>query len=73
MICNHLFVDGFGMMGDAVTCELCGLSKYPEAIPLALRVAKILGRYIPENHPQYQEHAELARIAFKRRYPEESS
>lgn len=32
--CFHTFVDGFGGMGDAVTCVKCGHSKYPEALGL---------------------------------------
>ena len=37
-LCIHKFVDGFGSMGDAVTCVKCGLSKYPEALTLSSRI-----------------------------------
>jgi len=38
MSCYHVFVTGFGSMGDAVVCGKCGLSKYPEALSLLSRL-----------------------------------
>lgn len=29
----HVFVTGLGMYGDAMTCIICGYSKYPEILP----------------------------------------
>ena len=40
--CAHVFVDGFGGMGDAVTCVKCGLSRYPEALSLYSRTRPVL-------------------------------
>ena len=51
MTCLHQFVDGFGGMGDAVTCAKCGLCKYPEALPLLAR--PFLLTTIREDHPEY--------------------
>jgi hypothetical protein len=65
--CFHFFVDGFGGMGDAVVCTKCGLDKYPEAIPFAIRFAKLSGRYVPETHPEYKQYAEKAVAARKSR------
>jgi hypothetical protein len=66
--CDHWFVDGFGAMGDAVTCRHCGLSKYPEALPPGvLAVAKRRGRFTPEGHPNYREHVQEAAVAQMRR------
>lgn len=31
-MCIHKFVDGFGLMGDAVVCVKCGYSKYPDVL-----------------------------------------
>lgn len=43
MMCYHKFVDGFGAMGDALTCVKCGYSKYPEALPLwAIALCRIV-------------------------------
>jgi hypothetical protein len=65
--CHHLFVDGFGGMGDALACCKCGLSKYPEALPGGvLELAKRQGRVIELNHPEYNRYAELARVASRR-------
>lgn len=43
MRCWHKFMDGFGMMGDALTCVKCGYSKYPEALPF---ISRLLGKRI---------------------------
>lgn len=67
MACNHLFVDGFGGMGDAVVCCRCGLDKYPEAIPVAYHLACLLGRVIRESHGDYEEYVVLAQAARERR------
>ena len=71
-ICHHLFVDGFGGMGDAVVCAECGLNKYPEAIPGAVLLAKLQGRYIDESHPDYATYEKKAREARERRLDEEA-
>lgn len=60
--CNHMYVDGFGGMGDAVVCAKCGVDKYPEAAP-GYHLAKLLGRVILEAHPEYEAWADLARSA----------
>lgn len=65
-MCNHLFVDGFGGMGDALVCCRCGLDKYPEAIPFLVFIAGIQGRIIRDTHPQYKEYVERARAARER-------
>jgi len=44
--CEHLLVDGYGGMGDAVICCKCGLCKYPEAIPIEYEKARATGRII---------------------------
>lgn len=62
-MCNHMLVDGFGGMGDAVVCCLCGLDKYPEAIPVAYAIAKMLGRVITDNHPRYEAYVKEAQAA----------
>lgn len=59
-MCNHLFVDGFGGMGDALVCRYCGLDKYPESIPLLVSFAKAQGRIIGKDHPDYDLHASAA-------------
>lgn len=54
--CDHVFVDGFGGMGDAIVCCKCGLDKYPEAIGLLpddLKDLEALDKYIPTNHPDH--------------------
>lgn len=65
--CNHLFVDGFGGMGDALVCCRCGLDRYPEAMPVAVATATLQGRVIRESHPEYQQFAQRAREARERR------
>ena len=51
-MCYHMFVDGFGGMGDAVVCVKCDFSKYPEALPwfnlykYAGRIIKNTGNYM---------------------------
>lgn len=65
--CPHLFVDGFGQMGDALTCCKCGLSKYPEALPKGvLELAQRQGRIITTNNPEYDYYADLARAASRK-------
>ncbi len=59
--CNHLFVEGFGGMCDAVVCCERGLDKYPEAVAAQLLAAKAQGRVIGERHPQYEAYASKAR------------
>jgi len=66
MICNHFFVDGFGGMGDALVCKLCGLDKYPESMPLAVIIATLQGRIIRENNSEWLKHANEAIAARKR-------
>ena len=61
--CNHLFVDGFGSMGDALVCEKCGLDKYPEAMPAAYAVAALQGRIVREGAPDYERHVRAAQDA----------
>lgn len=63
MPCNHLFVDGFGGMGDALVCCKCGLDRYPEAMPFSVLIAKIQGNIIREGNTCYNVYAELARKA----------
>ena len=60
MICNHIFVDGFGGLGDSLVCEKCGLDKYPEALGVVYYLAFIQRRVIREWHPDYNEHFKLA-------------
>lgn len=61
--CHHLYVSGFGGMGDAVVCCKCGLHTYtPEAAP-GYWSARGLGRVIEESHPDYNHYADLARSA----------
>jgi hypothetical protein len=44
--CDHrVWVDGAGLMGDALTCENCGYSKYPEAFSWWSRLKFYLGYY----------------------------
>lgn len=58
-LCDHVFVDGFGGMGDALTCCECGLSKYPEALPAdMLEIARRRHRVIESSHPQYRLYVE---------------
>lgn len=67
-MCFHLFVDGFGGMGDALTCCKCGLSKYPESLsPVAFAITLVPGRVIRENHPQHREYVEAAQSAQEKR------
>lgn len=68
--CDHVFVDGFGGMGDAIVCAKCGLDKYPEAMglwPDDLKELGAIGKYIPTNHPDYESWAAKAREARNRR------
>ena len=68
MKCFHLFVDGFGSMGDALTCCKCGLSKYPEALSIRSRtIAALPGRTIREGHPQYEQYVREAQAAMRKR------
>lgn len=63
-MCNHLLVDGFGGMGDALVCVKCGLDKYPEALPWgALRVAELKGRVKRVGCPGYAAWVDLATSA----------
>jgi hypothetical protein len=60
---NHLFVSGFGMFGDALTCTHCGLSLYDD-----------MNRYgehqiVREGHPKYDELFEKAQSARAQREP----
>jgi hypothetical protein len=64
--CNHMYVSGFGGMGDAVVCCKCGVDKYPEAAP-GYWLACALGRVIKEDHPEHERYADLARTARTRR------
>lgn len=64
--CRHLYVSGFGGMGDAVVCLKCGVDKYPEVAP-GYALAQALGRVIHTNHPRWEEYAERARAARKAR------
>ena len=73
MICNHIFVDGFGGMGDSLVCEKCGLDKYPEGLGTIYFLAFIQGRIIREGHPFYQEHFKLAIAARKEREAKDGS
>lgn len=66
-LCNHLFVEGFGAMGDGVVCAKCGLDKYPEVIPLQVAFARLTGNFIPEGHPAWETYAEQARAARTKR------
>lgn len=66
-ICNHLFVDGFGGMGDALVCEKCGLDKYPEAMPVAYAVAALQGRVVRGRAHDYARHVKAAQDARERR------
>lgn len=62
--CDHLLVDGFGGMGDALVCIHCGLDKYPEALPwLLLTSCELRGRVIRSGHPEYKEYLEKAKQA----------
>lgn len=67
LLCNHLFVDGFGGMGDALVCVHCGLDKYPEVIPMSVALATAQRRIIRENHPEYAEYVRRANAARKLR------
>lgn len=58
----HVYVSGFGGMGDAVVCCHCGVDKYPEAAP-GYWIACMLGRVIRENHPDYDEYVVKAKAA----------
>jgi len=60
VICNHIFVDGFGGMGDSLVCEKCGLDKYPESLGPSYMIAFLQGRIIKEDHVDYKEHFRLA-------------
>lgn len=71
-ICNHLFVEGFGGMGDAVVCCECGLDKYPEAISFSYHLALLMGRVIKESHGDYEKFAARAREARSARERRES-
>jgi hypothetical protein len=42
MIHIHKFVDGFGAMGDALTCVKCGYSKYPEVLGVFSRLLPVI-------------------------------
>lgn len=61
--CHHQFVDGFGAMGDALTCCHCGLSKYPEALSMWSRWCLWRRPAITERHPQYDEYMRRAQKA----------
>jgi hypothetical protein len=52
--CEHEVVCGFGLMGDAVNCVHCGISKYPEVITFAREL------------PATPENVERARAAHER-------
>jgi len=68
MPCFHLFVDGFGAMGDALVCCKCGLDKYPEAmLDWAAFVASMRWRVVRATHPQYGEFVHAAIEARRRR------
>lgn len=54
---RHIFVDGFGGMGDALTCCECGICKYPEVFSFATMA---LSTIIREDHPQYREYFDKA-------------
>lgn len=60
--CKHLYVVGFGCMGDAVVCCKCGVDKYPEAAP-GYKTALRLGRVIAEEHDNYEYFYEKAQQA----------
>lgn len=68
--CDHVFVDGFGAMGDALTCCECGWSKYPEALPAdMLKIARRRHRVIETSHPQYRLYVEKVQ-ALQRAQPQ---
>lgn len=62
LFCRHIYVDGFGAMGDSVVCCRCGVDKYPEVAP-GYWLAIASGRVIKENHPEHDFYADLARAA----------
>lgn len=64
--CNHLFVDGFGGMGDALVCCRCGLDRYPEAIPVQVLFATLQRRIVRAEHPEYVAFCQQAREARSR-------
>lgn len=66
-LCVHWFVDGFGGMGDALTCRLCGLSKYPEAMPIVVTLISLLGRITRENSKDWRAHFVEAQAAAAKR------
>jgi len=66
--CFHLFVDGFGAMGDALVCCKCGLDKYPEAlVNWSSIIASLPWRVVRSHHPQYGQFVHMAIAARKRR------
>lgn len=62
----HKYVDGFGGMGDAVVCCICGVDKYPEVAPGYL-LSVATNNVIRENHPEYNYYFEKALAARARR------
>lgn len=62
IFCNHLYVCGFGCMGDGVVCANCGVDKYPEVAP-GYALAVMLGRVVREKNPDYDEWVSKAQAA----------
>ena len=67
--CMHLYVCGFGGMGDAVVCCKCGIDKYPEVAP-GYKTALALGRVVNEDDHNYEHFREKALAARNKRLME---
>lgn len=68
-MCFHKFVDGYGGMGDALTCMYCGFSKYPEVLP-HYEIYKRLGRIIKNDGGWKQIIKNGECVGLKRKEPE---
>lgn len=62
LFCNHIYVTGFGCMGDAVVCAKCGVDKYPEVAP-GYALAVMIGNVVREKNPDYEKWVDKANAA----------
>ena len=63
LFCIHLYVDGFGGMGDAVACTKCGYCFYKNGTILS----ELIFRYISCDHKHYKKYSIMASEAMERR------
>lgn len=66
MKCDHVFVEGFGVMKEAVVCIHCGKLVHPGWRTFCTIWADLKGNLILNTHKDYKHYKELAMKALVR-------